>query len=291
MTFNDDSNIGSNRVKRRGRSTGIAVGGGGIGVVIVVFLVSQIFNVDLSGLVGGSSGATNPEASSLTECQTGADANASADCRVQGAYVSLDDFWMDAAPALGVQYHSPEAILFDDATGTGCGDATSATGPFYCPPDETIYIDTSFYQELRTTYGASGGPLAELYVIAHEFGHHIQQLSGSFDSADRSDTGPESDSVRLELQADCYAGAWVAKASTTADANGVTFIDPVTDAQIADALSAASAVGDDRIQQASGGSVNSESWTHGSSEQRQRWFQTGRAGGPEACDTFAATTL
>jgi len=292
VTFNDDARIGSSNVKRRGRgarTAGIA-GGGGLVAVLAVFLITQLTGVDVSGLVGGGTtgGGSTASDSELSECDTGADANESVDCRMLGAYNSLDDFWAGEAPAIGVSYAQPELLLFDQSVDTGCGGATSATGPFYCPADQTIYIDTSFYAELRDRFGASGGPLAELYVVAHEFGHHIQQSSGAFAAADRSDTGPGSDTIRLEVQADCYAGAWVAGASQTVDESGTPLLERVTSEQIADALSAASAVGDDRIQESAGGGVNPETWTHGSSEQRQRWFTAGLEGGAGACDTFAS---
>jgi hypothetical protein len=199
-----------------------------------------------------------------------------------GAADSLDTYWSAELPKLGVDYTSTQVVLFTDQTDTGCGGATSAVGPFYCPTDQIIYLDTAFYDELRSRFGASGGPLAEMYVVAHEWGHHIQNISGIMNGLNLQDTGPTSDSVRLELQADCFAGAWVGAASTIKDSNGVTFLEPVTQQQINDALSAAAAVGDDRIQP--GGS--SESWTHGSSESRQKWFQTGYQGGPDACNTF-----
>ncbi|WP_431030828.1 KPN_02809 family neutral zinc metallopeptidase [Plantibacter sp. RU18] len=289
MTFNDNADISGNKVKRRSRTTGIAVGGGAIGVIAIA-LISQFLGVDLTGILGGgTAGGQNGEETLLSEeCQTGADANANVDCRMGGAYSSLDAYWSEELPALGVQYTSPaDFIIFDQQTNTGCGAASSATGPFYCPPDATIYIDTSFYAELRDRFGASGGPLAEMYVVAHEWGHHIQSLTGIMDRADRSGTGPSSDSVRIEIQADCFAGAWVAAASDTEDAKGVAFLKPVTQQEIDDALSAAAAVGDDRIQEASTGQVNPEAWTHGSAEQRQRWFMTGYQSGPSACDTFS----
>lgn len=288
MTFNDNASLGGSKVRRRGRTTGLAVGGGGIGVV-VLFLVSQFLGVDVTGLVGGGTGSDNSVIGD-SSCQTGEDANENVSCRMDGAYVSLDDYWGAEAGKIGVDYHAPGFVLFEQGVSTACGSASSATGPFYCPPDETIYIDTSFYDVLRERFGASGGPLAELYVVAHEWGHHIQQLSGAFAAADRSDTGPGSDGIRLELQADCFAGAWAAAASTTADESGVPFLKPITQAQITDALNAASTVGDDNIQRSSGGEVEPESWTHGSSEQRQRWFSTGFDGGAGACDTFAPAT-
>ena len=297
MSFNDDARIDSSKVRRRGRgrTTGIAAGGTGIVAIIVVALVNQFTGVDLSGLVGGSTGGSPEQiaAAPLEGCTTGADANASIDCRMAGAADSLDTYWTAEAPTLGLglgDYATPDFFLFTSSVDTGCGGATSATGPFYCPPDRALYVDTDFFDQLREQYGASAGPLAQMYVVGHEWGHHIQQLTGAFDRADRTATGPGSDTIRLEVQADCYAGAWVGAASTVEDDAGTTFLEPVTDAQIADALDAAAAVGDDRIQEASGGRVDSDSWTHGSAEQRQRWFDTGRAGGPAACDTFSVPT-
>ncbi|MGG7465871.1 MULTISPECIES: KPN_02809 family neutral zinc metallopeptidase [unclassified Plantibacter] len=289
MTFNDNADISGNKVKRRGRTTGIAVGGGAVGLIAIA-LISQLLGVDLTGILGGGNSTQQiGEETNLSDtCKTGADANANVDCLMGGAYESLDTYWAGELPALGGTYTAPsDFIIFEGQTNTACGAASSATGPFYCPPDATIYIDTSFYDELRNRFGSSGGPLAELYVVAHEWGHHIQQISGIMDKANRQGTGPASDSVRIEVQADCFAGAWVAAASDTTDPKGVRFLKPVTDAQIRDALSAAAAVGDDRIQQASGGQVNPESWTHGSSEQRQKWFMAGYNGGPGSCDTFS----
>lgn len=283
MTFNDNANIGGGKVSKRGRNTGIAVGGG-LGT-IALFLLAQFLGVDLSGLTGGAEPQSS--GSSLANCQTGADANADIECRMKGAAASLDAYWSTELPAEGQAYQPPQpTVLFTGGTGTGCGAASSATGPFYCPPDATIYIDTAFFGELRTRFGSSGGPLAEMYVIAHEWGHHIQNLTGALEKSQDGRTGAGSASVRVELQADCFAGAWAASASTTADASGVPFLEPITQAQIRDALSAASAVGDDRIQAATQGQVNPEGWTHGSSEQRQRWFLTGFDQGAGNCDTF-----
>ena len=289
MTFNPDSDISGGNVKRRGR--GVAVGGGvGIVGVIVVFVISQLTGVDLGGLVGGGA-QPGPAASdeAIAECKTGEDANESVDCLMKGAAASIEDYWVDAYPTVASnEYATPEFILFDASTTTGCGAASSATGPFYCPPDQTIYIDTSFFQQLRQPpFDTTGGTLAQMYIAAHEWGHHIQNISGVMDSADRSGTGPDSDSVRIELQADCFAGAWVAAASETEDAEGANFLEVPTREQVADALDAAAAVGDDRIQQGSGQGVNSEAWTHGSSEQRQRWFTAGYENGAASCDTFA----
>jgi predicted metalloprotease len=290
MTFNDNANIDPSKVSRRGRTTGIAVGGGGLGL-IALFVISQLLGVDLTGLVSGTGTTTGQQASdqSLSQCTTGAQANANIDCLVAGAADSIDTYWTAELPKLGGTYHSTHVELFTDQTDTGCGTATTAVGPFYCPTDELIYLDTGFYDQLRSQFGASGGPLAEMYVIAHEWGHHIQNLSGIMNGLDFGQTGPASDSVRLELQADCFAGAWVGAAAATKDSAGVTFLQPVTDQQIADALNAAAAVGDDRIQQETSGQVSRESWTHGSSASRQKWFTTGYQSGPDACTTFSAS--
>jgi len=284
MTFNEDAKIDSSKVKRRGRTTGIAVGGGGLAFAVIALLVSQFLNVDISGLAGTGGGESGPD-EAITNCQTGEDANDNLDCRIASAADSLDTYWPTQFSDSG--YTAPETILFTDQVNTGCGGATSATGPFYCPADQTIYIDTAFYDELKTQYGANGGPLSQLYVLAHEWGHHIQHLTGQTDGLDLSKTGATSDSVKLELQADCYAGAWAGAAATTENDEGVLFLEPLTKANVADALSAASAVGDDRIQESAGVGVNPEGWTHGSSEQRQKWFMAGYDGGTESCDTFA----
>lgn len=289
MTFNDGANISGGRASRRGRNTGIAVGGGGLGVLAIVIL-GAVFGVDLSGLVGGGGTGTTPgtgEETELAQCDTGSDANTDLDCRVKAAAASLEVYWggtVDGATPT-------EIALFTDSVGTGCGNATSAVGPFYCPSDQIIYLDTAFFEQLRTQFGSSGGPLAQLYVVGHEWGHHIQNITGTMQGLDLQTTGPTSDGVRLELQADCYAGAWIGAASTTVDESGTTFLKAPTDAEIADALSAASAVGDDSIQEQTQGQVQPETWTHGASEQRQNWFLTGLRSGAGSCDTFAAGAL
>ena len=287
MTFNDNARSGGGRVSKRGRNTGFAVGGGGIGL-IALFLLSQALGIDLTGLAGGGSGTDTSGDSSLESCETGADANANLECRIDFAAQSMDGYWEGE---LGSAYTPPPLVLFEDLVNTACGGATSAVGPFYCPPDATVYLDVAFYDELRTRFGADAGPLAQMYVVAHEFGHHIQNLKGTMDSIQRGDTGPTSDAVRLELQADCFAGAWAGSASTVPDASGTPFLKPITSAQVADALNAASVIGDDRIQESTQGQVNPEAWTHGSSEQRQHWFETGFEQGSAGCDTFAAGAL
>lgn len=291
MTFNDDSRLRGGKVKRRGRTT--AIGGGAVGVgAIVVFLIAQFTGFDLSGIVGGGNGLTTIQqegesVDAAPECRTGRDANLRVECRMEGAAESLDAYWTSEARSLGISYTSPEFFLFQDSTDTSCGQASAATGPFYCPPDRAVFLDTAFYDDLQSQYGSSGGPLAQMYVVAHEWGHHVQQLQGSFANTDRSGTGASSGSVRVELQADCYAGAWVGDAATTKDVNGETFFEPITRSQITDALSAASAVGDDSIQERATGRVDPDSFTHGSSEQRQRWFLRGYQQGATSCDTLS----
>ncbi|WP_423922606.1 KPN_02809 family neutral zinc metallopeptidase [Frigoribacterium sp. 2-23] len=292
MSFNPNAKIDGSKVTRRGRTTGIAAGGGIVGIIVVA-LIAQFTGVDVSGLLAGTTGSSQQTVSDsdLSRCKTGEQANDDIECRMVGAADSLETYWQTEAPQIGVtDYTRPDFVLFTGATTTGCGNATSATGPFYCPPDRALFVDTDFFEQLRSQFGASGGPLAQMYVVGHEWGHHIQQLSGAFERADRSNTGPGSDTIRLEVQADCYAGAWVGAASTIEDSDGVTFLQPVTDAEIADALNAAAAVGDDRIQAGSGGQVDPDTWTHGSAEQRQRWFDQGRTGGATACDTFSVPT-
>lgn len=288
MTFNPDADISGGKASKRGRNTGIAVGGG-LGV-IALFVLSQFLGVDLTGLLGDGGGAPAASDSALEQCQTGADANENVECRMKGASASLEEYWEREAAELRFDYVGPQAfILFDQATSTGCGSASSATGPFYCPPDETIYIDVTFYDELRQRFGANGGPLAEMYVIAHEWGHHVQNVLGILDRAQDGQTGPASNAVRVELQADCFAGAWAADASEVPDDQGVPFLQPITQSDYRDALSAAAAVGDDRIQQAAQGQVNPHTFTHGTSEQRVRWFETGFEQGAGACDTFSVS--
>ncbi|QAV70374.1 neutral zinc metallopeptidase [Salinibacterium sp. UTAS2018] len=287
MTFNDNARINSDRVSRRGPGKGVAIGGGSALLVVGLFIASQFLGIDLTGLAGGgSTGSEQQQGQSLSECETAGAANDSIDCRIAGATDSLDTYWAGEVDG----YRTTNVVLFTDQTTTGCGSATSASGPFYCPPDEKIYLDTAFYDDLRTRFGATGGPLAEMYVVAHEWAHHIQNSTGIMEGIDRQATGPSSDSVRLELQADCFAGAWVGAASTIKNDDGVVFLDPVTDAQIADALSAASAIGDDRIQESTQGQVTPETWTHGSSDKRQQWFTTGLEGGPRACNLFEVAT-
>ncbi|MBB2922172.1 neutral zinc metallopeptidase [Cellulomonas cellasea] len=294
MTFSEGGGFEGGRVETSRGGRGAAVGGG-VGLLgIAVFLIAQFTGVDLSGVVGGAQGgATNEEVGTIGEC-TVEEANTTRECRLSATVQALDAYWAQAVPAAGAEFVAPGVRAFEDSVVTGCGQASASTGPFYCPPDQKIYLDLGFYDLLQSQFGSSGGPLAEIYVTAHEYGHHIQTITGVMDRADRQGTGSTSDSVRVELQADCYAGVYVGNASRTEDPDrpGTTFMQAPTDEELAQALSAAEAVGDDHIQEQSGGGVNPHTWTHGSSEQRQRWFTTGyNEGDMAACDTFAATDL
>jgi predicted metalloprotease len=287
MKFRNNARLDSSQVQdRRGMKSGgtMALGGGGIGALIVAAIIifsgggGDSANQALDALNGLDVNQGEPNDLS-DECQTGADANERDDCRIVAVVNSVQDYWGDTVDG----YQQATTVFFTDSVSTGCGNATSAVGPFYCPADTTIYIDLGFYDELRNRFGAEGGPLAEAYVIAHEYGHHISNLTGALDRSRDGTTGPTSGSVRAELQADCYAGAWAANAESTG------LIEPLTEADVADALDAASVIGDDRIQETMGGGVDPESWTHGSSEQRMRWFRVGyETGDANQCDTFAA---
>jgi predicted metalloprotease len=184
-------------------------------------------------------------------------------------------------------------VLYSGTTQSACGTASNQVGPFYCPLDQKVYIDASFFQILEEQFGSSGGPLAQEYVVAHEYGHALQDQLGLLGRAQEGGTGPESGSVKIELMADCLGGVWANNATTAKDPDtGTPFLKPLTTQDIQDALSAASAVGDDRIQQASQGRVTPESWTHGSAEARQRWFLKGfTTGDLDQCNTFTGAPV
>jgi predicted metalloprotease len=285
MRFRRGAQLDPSQVRDvRGRGIGpmgpvgtLGAGGGVIGLIITVVVLLMNGGGGGGGLaLGDSTTDTNPELAQ--ECRTGADANQSQDCRIVGVVNSVQDYWSETVRG----YREAPTTFFTGQVNTGCGVASSAVGPFYCPVDSTVYIDLGFYDELESRFGARGGPFAEAYVIAHEYGHHVQNLLGTSDRVQSGATGPESGSVRLELQADCYAGVWAKHAVDTG------YIEELTSDDIARGLDAAAAVGDDRIQQQVQGRVDPEGWTHGSAEQRQRWFRTGDdSGDPNRCDTFS----
>jgi len=311
VRFNPKARLDTRRVSDRGRGRsgggsgvalpGKAVGGGIGGVLIVVlFLVAtQILGDGTggSGLPGGSLDTgrfSGEDTERYANCRTGSDANEDVDCARVAVENSLYDYWSETLPDQAGLTFQPErdVVTFSGGVATGCGNASSAVGPFYCPPDATIYLDTTFFRDVldRQLNGPSGA-FVEPYVLAHEYGHHIQNLTGATDDV-RTRQGPESDAVRLELQADCYAGMWAGRATSTDDASGQALIANLTQDDIAQAVAAAKAVGDDRIQKAGSGRVDPEGWTHGSAAQRVRWFMTGyEQGSLEACDTFSASSL
>jgi predicted metalloprotease len=282
MTFRRSARLNPGQVRDlRGGGGGLALGGGLGGVILLVAVMllggdpSQVSNVLDQVTVG-----TGQQSDLEQECKTGQDANQREDCRIVGFVNSIQEFWGDRLQG----YQDAPTTFFSGAISTGCGQASSAVGPFYCPPDKQVYIDLGFFDQLQSQFGAKGGPLAEGYVLAHEYGHHVQDLLGVFEQG-TGGTGAGSRSVRIELQADCYAGVWANHAEET-------ILEPITQEQIGQAIDAAQAVGDDRIQQETQGRVDRESWTHGSSEQRKRWFQTGwQSGDPNQCDTFNAANL
>ena len=311
MRFNPKADISGGRVGDAGRGGGGGGGGGmripmpggtkaggGIGGVLVIIL----FLVLTQCMGGGGGGGTgidptsqggNPagldqDSERYANCRTGADAEDDADCARKAVLLSLEQYWAATLPEQGGTELAPaQTITFSGGVNTGCGQATSQVGPFYCPADQQIYLDTTFFSDvLEGQLGGQGGDFVEPYVLAHEYGHHIQNLLGTMGQV-RTQQGPESDAVRLELQADCYAGMWTRDAS---DGDGILL--DLDQGDIDEAIDSAKTVGDDRIQQKSGQRVDPEGWTHGSSEQRMRWFMVGfEEGSLEACDTFAATEL
>lgn len=323
MRFNPKARLDRSRVSDSGRGAGGGTGssggmggsgmrlpipggnvaGGGVGGLIIVILFVVLSTCQggggLTGAGGPASGGqfdTSRVAPADTEryasCQSGADANTSEDCARIAIENSLYDFWKATLPKYDVQFTAATMQTFSGATETGCGQASSQVGPFYCPVDQTIYLDTTFFQEvLQGALGGPSGAFVEPYVIGHEYGHHIQNVVGTMNRV-KTQQGPRSDAVRLELQADCYAGAWTASATSTQDVDGQVLLQELSDQDIQDAIAAAGAVGDDRIQKKTQGQVTEESWTHGSAASRVTWFQTGyQSGGDlQKCDTWAVET-
>jgi len=279
-----------------GGAGGVAVGGGGLGLVgLVIWLLISLLSNGGGGLgqlapldqqtvgQGGQPGEVSGQGD-LSTCRTGQDANERDDCRIVGVVNSVQKFWNGVFQNSNRQYEYSDTVFFTDQTNTGCGFATSEVGPFYCPADKLVYIDLGFFDELKSRFGVNVTPFVEAYVIAHEYGHHVQDQLGVLSGIRGSQQGPESKSVRSELQADCYAGVWAAHAVDTG------LIEELTQADINSGLDAAAAIGDDRIQQETQGQVNPETWTHGSSEQRRRWFSRGyEKGKPTECDTFTGS--
>ena len=293
MRYNPRARLDRSQVQRRsgggGGGFGLPVGGGGgngikvgggIGGLVILLLVF-LLQSQLGGGDGASSQQANGDDTSLANCRTGEDANQNGDCALVADVNSIQSFWNGALPEqTGTAYRRATTILFEGGVNTGCGNATSDVGPFYCSVDERVFLDSSFFDDmLEGQLGAQGGPFSEAYVLAHEYGHHVQNLLGTMSRAG----GGNEQSVRVELQADCYAGVW----AHSAGQRGL-----LETGDIEEALGAASAIGDDRLQRQAGGRVSPETFTHGSAEQRTRWFRRGyEAGVLGACDTFQTPML
>ena len=301
MRFRRDAPLDTGQVTdvRGSRMSGpdrVAMGGGDLGLIgLVVWLLISLLSGGGNGLgqlapldqqtvgQGGQPGQITSQ-SDLASCRTGADANTRDDCRIVGVVNSVQKFWDGVFQRSNRQYQYVDTVFFSGQVNTGCGTADSQVGPFYCPVDKLVYIDLGFFDELQSRFGVGNAVFVQAYVIAHEYGHHVQDLLGVLDQIRGDAQGPESKSVRAELQADCYAGVWAAHAVDTG------LIEQLTQADINSGLDAASAIGDDRIQEETQGQVNPETWTHGSSEQRRRWFSRGyETGKPAECNTFAGS--
>jgi uncharacterized protein len=288
MAFNPNARLDPSQVDDRrgsGRSMGgpLVIGGGGLGLVVTIIALllgvnpGDILPTDQSQVVQQPS-AEVAGVQKAAECQTGAQANERDDCRIVGYVDSVQKFWTDEFARHRSQYVPAQMVLFSGATNAACGDASTEMGPFYCPLDKKVYMDLEFFGELRQRFGASGGSFAQGYVVAHEYGHHVQNLLGLLNENGRPSRGPSGSSVRTELTADCLAGVWAHNAAATG------YLQPPTDKDVADAMDAAAAVGDDRIQRQTQGRVTPESWTHGSSQQRQQAFMSGyRSGNVDTC--------
>jgi uncharacterized protein len=307
MRYREGGRLDTSSVQdRRGRGggmgggRGLAVGGGGLGLVgIVIVVLLQV----LGGGGGGGGGAgtlgglgqlgqgEQADNSQLEQaCNDSGDANTSVDCAVVADIDSIQDYW---SGVLGSDYQPTDTVFFSGQVQTQCGGATSGSGPFYCPADQLIYIDLSFFDDLQTRFGAEGGLFVNAYVIAHEYAHHVQNLLGTNRQVTPGETGPTSGTVRLELQADCYAGAWANHAETVPDESGAPLITEINEDDISRALDAAGRIGDDFIQrELGGGTVDQDAFSHGSSQQRRQWFTTGyETGDPARCDTFGTDDL
>jgi predicted metalloprotease len=269
-------------------------GGLGIGGIIILFIIGWILGINPLTLLSGGGLDTSGYSGGAVEQQTAGGGSFSSPQQeelkdfVAVVLADTEDTWHQLLPQVGAEYRDPKLVLFSGGAQSGCGFAQSAVGPFYCPADEKVYLDLEFFDELSQRFGAPGD-FAQAYVIAHEVGHHVQTVLGIEEQVRQarqgmSETDSNALSVRVELQADCFSGVW---ANHAHQERGL-----IEAGDIEEALGAASAVGDDTLQKRSSGRVVPDSFTHGSAEQRVRWFETGyRSGKIDACDTFSAKSL
>ncbi|GAA0465143.1 membrane protein [Paractinoplanes deccanensis] len=300
MELNENADIDTSQVEdRRGSGGGggigglpIPIGGGGlVGIIItlVIAVVGGYFGINTLGSGDESNQGNNTNIAQ--ECADSTTAIKELDCRNVLYVNSIQAYWKKASPeAFGVQYQPAKTVFFSNRVSTACGAADSGVGPFYCPGDDKVYIDLTFYQVLAQQLGAPG-EFAQPYVLAHEYGHHIQDITGTEAKMRRAQQGASDEeknalSVKLELQADCYAGVWAKAASDTTDANGQRIFKSLTAQDIQEGIQTAGQIGDDTLQQRGGGTVNPAEFTHGTSAQRQQAFSNGYdTGEPKSCDT------
>ncbi|MEV6300815.1 neutral zinc metallopeptidase [Actinoplanes sp. NPDC051861] len=298
MELNERADIDTSQIEDGRRSGGggglggLPIGGGGLAgivVTLVIALVGGYFGINTLGGGGGESTGTQLNCSEEQKLQL-------LECRNALYVTSIQDYWTDQLPAsFGEQYVPARTHIFSQAVNTACGSADSGVGPFYCPADDKVYIDLTFYQVLSKELGAPG-EFAQPYVLAHEYGHHVQDVLGTeAEMRRRQQRDPDNaneESVKLELQADCYAGAWANAAANTEDKDGDKIFKSLTEQDIQQGIDTAGKIGDDALQKRGGGEINPEQFTHGTSAQRQQWFKVGYdSGDPKQCDTFKAGAI
>lgn len=284
MTFREDADYSEKYARTGGGGRRLAAGGG-IGSLLLVglFLLLGGNPGNIGEILGDNTQQSSGEAGYLEGCDSAEAANTRADCRVEEAGVSTNKVWEKVLPEqAGLQYTKPGLVVFTNSTMSGCGMASANTGPFYCPADDTAYFDVSFFNQLEKL-GGDNAPLAQMYIVAHEFGHHVQKIEGTLGLSNYNQPGADSNAVKIELQADCYAGIW----AHHADKGEGAMLETITNDQVRSAVETAAAVGDDNIQKRSGGEVRPDLWTHGSSADRAKAFMTGyQQGTMKSCDTL-----
>lgn len=302
MTFRRQGSLDTSGVSGGGggRGRGVALGGGVGGIVVVLIAVMFGINpselgVNTGALGGGGNMGTDASAQQFQDqidsCTLEV-ANTDTVCRIVATTESIEDVWTAQLPEqTGMRYEQAHTNLFSGQISTGCGTGDSAMGPFYCPADNIVYLDPEFFdQVLAGQLGGSNAPASQMYVVAHEFGHHVQTLLGDIRRSQQDPQGESSGAVRVELQADCYAGIWAHYATTTPAPGGdLPLLESLTESDIDEIVRSAEAIGDDHIQSLGSGRVDPSSWTHGSSDMRRTWFVNGyQNGSVDACNTFDA---